>query len=128
MIDPKELRIGNYLKCRDDKAHGEVLEICYIGKDGAATINGWSYKEWSPIPLTPNLLLANCGFHKDEEYFKFQPDFENIEYSVVQFPEGHWIVSKGFINYNHELRSIKYLHELQNLLWEVGRVELPINL
>jgi hypothetical protein len=129
MIDPKELRIGNFLKCRDDKAHGEVLEICYIGKDGAATINGWSYKEWSAIPLTAE-LLEKAGFEfleSPDPPYEVYAHSKVDQFEVWNFNDEHWILDMADQN-GIDMSHFKYLHQLQNLFFALTGQELEISI
>jgi hypothetical protein len=122
-----EVRFGNWVKSGD-----HFFKIKGVNPDWAIFLHrgdDWC-TDWmliDPIPLTPE-ILEKAGFEKDGDYFFFQPMLENIHYRLIEFPEGNWIVSKGFINYNHELRVIKYLHQLQNLYFALTGEELEINL
>lgn len=135
VIEVKELRLENWLQSYivfNDGVGKTTKECVRPFQVDLKTIEilsdsqGRLLATMEPISLTAELLLAKCGFHKNEEKYILQPEWENIEYRALEFPENNWIISRGFMNYNHELRSIKYLHELQNILWEVGRIELQI--
>src|ERR1700742_3966576 len=135
VMDIKELRIGNYLKCQDDLAHGEVLEICYIGNHGRPTINGWDIKEWSPILLTPE-ILEKAGFEKKEysyiEYKKWIGEFGfSFEYRIIKGSKGPLVefVLCGNGGYDEAgemsiLETCKYVHQLQNLYFALTGTQL----
>ena len=138
MIDYKELRIGNYLKGQDDKAHGEVLEICYIGKHGRATINGWDYKEWSPIPLTPE-ILEKAGFKKwgvgDKKYpgevFYHKEPMLTDRLMWSAYEKRVCFCTDTYQDLGHRVfyrPRIDYLHQLQNAFFAFYSQELKINL
>lgn len=130
MIKLEDLRIGNWILV----PKGFVDSGCNKKEFGdfvpyriARLLENDSFALCAGISLSMKLLFK-CGFHKRDDMMVFQPEWQNIEFMAVEFPKDCWVISKGFINYNHELRGINYLHELMNLLWEVGRVELPISL
>jgi len=128
MIEAKDLRLGNWLMYNgkfwqvDSLSDFPIIGIC---DDTHESIIG--EQSASPIQLSSE-ILEKCGFVLNGYYYKRQPEFENIEYRLIEFPSGTWIVSKGFINYNHEITAIKYLHQLQNLYFALTNTELIINL
>jgi len=143
MIEAKDLRIGNLITDEFYENFKTIITVHSINKEGinleieddgnwAECAQRWIGVEYKfdklfGIPLTPE-ILEKCGFVLNGDYYKRQPEFENIEYRLIEFPSGTWIVSKGFINYNHEITAIKYLHQLQNLYFALTNTELIINL
>ncbi len=134
MISAADLRIGNIVK----DAYGNSCTIrsidserSYTYKDviytGTASVfihkyNGTTGK-WieslSPIKLTEELLLNNCGFERH--------------------PELTWLLTNGMITLNtgnHNtwqysksvLKEIKYLHQLQNVFFALHQRELEVKL
>jgi len=137
----QELRIGNYInrlgKQTEIKAIQQSEKICYVNTSisGAITIN-----QIEPIPLTEEWLLK-LGFEvKDRksnldtdifympafeiDYCLFYADFRldyglYLEYTDSPFPEDDeklYPITFG----------IKYVHQLQNLLYSLTGEELTI--
>jgi len=143
MIEAKDLRIGNLITDEFYENFKTIITVHSINKEGinleieddgnwAECAQRWIGVEYKfdklfGIPLTPE-ILEKCGFENDGTYFFIQPNLENIHYRLIEFPKGTWVMSKGFINYNHELRCIKYLHQLQNLIYALTGEELNIQL
>lgn len=133
MIKANELMVGNWVF---DKINQKNVRVTIIDaalplniRIGYKIENGfWCHNQstYNPIPLTPE-ILEKAGFVRDYNIFVYQPEFENIQYRLTEFPAGTWIASKGFINYNHELTLIRYLHQLQNLFFALMGEELPIS-
>lgn len=140
-IQSNELRIGNKLNFGEVMVTIQGIHTQTIGaedkrdyhfyvSDFVNFSNYYCVKPYQldPIPLTAELLRGICFNKDDEGRFYYQPEFENIHYRLLEFPYGSWILSKGFINYNHELNTIKYLHQLQNWYYLLQNEELPITL
>lgn len=135
MIDIKDLRIGNKVKCTisNDAAIYTVLAIPAWGMDGSGDGNNpliiidrcpkqlVTEKQLKPIPLSPE-ILEKCGFKNYGDAFEFQPELENVKYRIVDFHG--WIFSKGFGEWNSEITIVKYLHELQNVFYAIQHQEL----
>lgn len=141
MIDPKELRIGNYCK---DTVSGEWLLVDEITKGDAGNHitgfyvvnrekyplpNGW---EAAPIPITPE-WLERLGFESKKDKRIRWHEFKKLigKYGVrvlqVNFDKSEllsvWIVAHDrFADHEH----IKYIHQLQNLYFALTGQELTI--
>lgn len=113
MIPSNELRIGNWV----------LFEGLYCTVSGIFDTD--TNEDKHPISLTPE-ILEQCGFVKREDGYVFQPELQNIEYRLVDFHG--WIFSIGFFNWNNEITTIKYLHQLQNLFFALSDEELTVNL
>lgn len=114
MIPANELRIGNWVKL--------------IGTDRVYTITFPLHndlaEQWhtaldyiQPIPLTPE-ILEKCGF---ELY-----DDENNRWSLPSVGQYHF--DEGAFYFSTTSRDIKYLHELQNLIYALTKKELQVKL
>ena len=135
MILANELRLGNYINYK-----GEAIKITMIGEYGVQSKNKdviinakFSTPDLSPIPLTEKKLL-NCGFVKHKAYRAGGQD----EWSGMlawSIPSNrlfsNWLFRGnasclhlvGYIN-----TQIEYLHQLQNLYYELTGEELNIQL
>lgn len=117
MIDPRELRIGNYLQFGNDLID-KVLTICFDRREGFL-INGQVPVELiEPIPLTTE-ILAKCGFEWD------------IYWQGIT--DGNWVLTEGEKGYKiaygkrrHDtiLWGIQWLHQFQNLYYSLTGTEL----
>jgi len=135
MIKPNDLRIGNVLKRYD----GEIVIVENINEAG---INGefdlcWStyiYNELSGIPLTEEWLLK-FGFEKGIQkastntmYFDKKYNNTNLYYILVdKFPDCSIYLYVELLQSELCLRDIKYVHQLQNLIFALTGEELILN-
>lgn len=127
-MEAKELRIGNKfwrLCCND-----EVVEIRQDGVIGIDSLRGLiPYSEIEPIPVTEELLLK-IGFKKGQgngyASYKINPyDGHIIEVAIYESGIDAFI---QYICGACHLRSIKYLHELQNIVFAITGTELEVEL
>ena len=135
----EELRIGNYVKI--DEGIGKVAFIMdknfcneYANDDYNITVemgDGIFREEDEDkvegIPLTEEILL-NCGF----EYIETKHKLCGLLSPIDKQGNRHRIVSFGdyfkvFFN-TWNCISIKYVHEFQNLFFEISRMNLNIQL
>ena len=118
MINAKELRIGNYVHSLET---GETQKITGITEEhpffDAITFDYPNYDEIEPIPLTEE-WLTKLGLEKDGIWFNYLFGFYSIgisnDYSGFNFS-----YDDGFI-------PIKYVHELQNLVFSLSGYELTV--
>lgn len=106
-----ELRLGNYVMDGHDieKVNYKMIEM--LVKNQA---------EFDPIPLTEDWLLK-FGFSKHLVY-----DFYSYNYFYFEsfYDEGYFLVVEGgHVN----TKGIKYVHDLQNLLYDLEGKELTLN-
>jgi hypothetical protein len=124
MIDIKELRIGNYAKHNDAWSYRGFVSEGFLFQ--------WEDRDWyalgectlfienvEPIELTEDILIK-CGFVKtyEEHHFysvKFS-DYEQVNANI-----------QGGVVYIHD-REIKYVHQLQNIVYALSGNELNITL
>jgi hypothetical protein len=113
MIQASDLRIGNWYDHNGEykqASHNTIYEV-------------WeSEREWCKgIPLTPE-VLEKCGFHKHNNAW-VQEDFTE---NNSKFYFSIWSVDNEEFNYNSAEFPIelKYLHQLQNLIYVIKGEEL----
>ena len=130
MIVASELRIGNLFIEKNTK---KIIRVIEITKENV-TFSGWFKNSWLavPIPITQEYLLSlgaekipKNQFHVELYCFK---DSESCDW-CVGYVEGAWHLFNGrndaFCNgVNHS--ELKYIHKLQNLIFEVANEELTI--
>lgn len=123
MIQPNEIRIGNYVNVIDkiDKVTGISIRLrpdCgyYSFKNFHAELKGIHVK---PIPLTEDILLI-CGFERFE-FDNGQPNQYRLKNRLIV------IRDNIFIDYGSNVK-IYSLHQLQNLIHALTNEELTINL
>lgn len=137
MIKAEDLRIGDLVKVRGNYffEEGEICKVeavdtCSYGKKiegGYIMLKGlnWSelsvghykdYREIDPITLTPEILEKN-GWKRDKLVpYIYGHEAHYIE--VICTPNSEWVdvTFKG-----DTLHRIKYAHELQHILWALGK-------
>lgn len=142
MIKPEDLRIGDLVMVSNDNCmipKGALCEVVAIDseracedKKGLAGLLQTVREEWEfshgvwcnnieGIPLTPELLKKNN--FKEEQH---QKEGTSEWYDFYHYDLGINIVyeveGNKFAAYldGKKLREIKYLHELQHILWALG--------
>ena len=132
MINPKELRLGNYIKRLScpRASEPEIIQVEAICDDminmGDCFNDGLCELEYyEPIPLTEEWLLS-CGFSKKSKdssiFLKEEDDFT------------YMFLGDNFSrHYKHQklfefvyLATIEYVHQLQNFYWCLNGKELEI--
>ena len=108
--------------------------VMYNHEDGDRAIKLSSYvifeiatdkinqRSFSPIPLTPEILVQWCGCSK-----------HTTEKDMYQNKVGLWIVKvegkeEYFMRGFSPLHTIKYLHEFQNVSYCNSGEEMPVNI
>lgn len=133
MIKANELRIGNYIKFHN---HLEPEKIVTVNvRFFSSLAGGRSLEEikpdeelngyYSPIPLTPELLLK-LGFEKDGYegavwYQKGFPVIGELCTSDREHPLGNFLFDT-----NTDTLKIHYLHQLQNLYYSLTGSEMEV--
>jgi hypothetical protein len=135
MIEPRELRIGNYIFDPFDN----VVEVAEIKKNeiGLANRSGGTLASFSPIPLTPE-ILEKAGFEphgKLNEYYKREGDWtiytcrwNSLMKAVSSFGIVLLDAKKKDIGCVNFAWKVYYVHQLQNLCFSLNQVELQISL
>lgn len=121
MIQPNELRIGNYVK------HVPLNTGIFVKIDSEEISYCESYPEefndnFKPIELTEEILLK-CGFEKLEHLYKLH--LLNSLNLIYNSEHNGWYLD---IYHNTSKIELRYLHELQNLYFALTGKELEINL
>ena len=133
MIAANELRLGNALEylvedCVDNSSEWMLNIVDTADIVDAASNESIFNKYYRPIPLTPE-ILEKCGFKKEL--------FEMSGCEVWHVPNTLWRVARSYRDENeyklwHErispptwnLKTLKYLHELQNIIFALTHEEL----
>jgi hypothetical protein len=128
-VNVKELRIGNWIEL-----NGASCEISGISQTGEIFINTGKIRcsDCEPIRLTEE-IIKKCGFQRSEErnYYKLYEDFiglkfmlssENILIYIIQYRERTNEVIP--MSNCQPLKHILYLHQLQNLHYDIIGREL----
>lgn len=114
MIDVRELRFGNYYFY----ITGEIIKVDkkhfnYIDK---------FCKFANPIELTPEILEKWCGF-------EMQSTTSNYAININGYAMG--ISNNGYVDFDYleleKISNVKYLHQLQNLIYALTGKELKVN-
>ena len=118
----KELKIGDLITC-----YGEILKVascdmfmCSAWDENNDLCDHINYDDLSPIPLTSEILEKN-GWKEDDEIWGIDYTFGHLH--IEFFSNGKEIESMISVTDDRDvccLRQIKYIHELQHLLWALG--------
>ena len=121
MIQPNELRIGNYIEYFiEDKFEGDEWVLNKVDEDDIVfcVLNKEQFNlSYRPIPLTPE-VLENCGFEKVGGYYSKSPIIFHEYYIEIEANDTSY---RGSIV---PLYNCKYLHQLQNLYFALTVEEL----
>lgn len=134
MIDPKELRFGNYIfelgfdYNGDNKLPDGDDEIILFDEDMAQTIfAARDYENYGGIPLTTE-ILERCGFKIKRNGGDFNNYWRGEHIDLTEDME----LSTSSHDYDSipvaSSRKISYLHELQNLHQALTGKELEVTL
>ncbi len=127
MIQANDLRLGNWVAlCFGNKEGWFNARVTSIHHDNTIDTDtqygdGGKYY-YEPIPLTPEILVKcgfKCGFKKydNQEYQK-----AGLTFFIYCWPTGLITADNG-----RELCDLKYLHQLQNLIFAFTGKEVTIN-
>ena len=115
-MEAKELRIGNWVTKKINSGIG-LQHVHPIGwQDIVRVYEGSELFEYEPIPLTEEWLLK-AGAKKDNEYF----EINRFDISYMPIDE-KWLFTD--FNFGYFYATIKYVHELQNLVFALDKTEL----
>jgi hypothetical protein len=110
MINPKELRLGNWVFYygKAIQLDEEYLEVLFGARN---------YQDYQPIELTPE-ILEKAGF----EPYKYYSD-------TMSYKRDWFIWTKGWFQKGIKIlnEDVKYLHQLQNLYFALTGEELTID-
>ena len=120
-MEAKELRIGNYFK------FGELIHTCKpcdILNIYQSEIAKTSCDEYNPIELTPE-ILEKCGFIKIKSNYELAECFDYMLQPIIIDMANNSIKINGVYQ---NVVVPEYLHQLQNLYFDLTGKELEINL
>jgi hypothetical protein len=122
MIKANELRIGNWIEYAEGKFIKVDIHILSVICEYQTYVIDITYPK--PIPIGPEIL----------EKAGFRHEVHGIE--EIDGGESHYIIGKFWINHidenwfisglEDEIKSFKYLHQLQNLYFSLTGEELKI--
>lgn len=117
MIDPKELRIGNYIGRKSTGAFCRVNWGIIRDADLHCDVGDYEY-----IILSPE-ILEKCGFSERYDTGLYRKGKENLFLH-------HFIMDDYYCFMYNDYKSypLKYLHQLQNLYYCLVGEELQVNL
>ena len=98
----------------------EGIDALTLYDDETNEIENYSYDDLSPIPLTEEILEKN-GWEEDDEIWGIDYTFGHLH--IEFFSNGKEIEAMVSVTDDRDvccLRQIKYIHELQHLLWALG--------
>lgn len=132
MIAVNEIRIGNWLQDRHEVTeesgfYVQVESIMYKGINYSYRDeeDEYLFEHLHPIPLTPE-ILEKCGFVYDNSHKINIGNGVTLEFdSDVFFKQ---INSEGVPSFVVMPIEIKYLHQLQNLIFALTGKELKVKL
>lgn len=113
MIDPRELRIGNYVKSKNQPDGFYIDAYSILRCDRLVG-------DYEPIPLTEVIVKKLGSFFTFGDNFtcRLRPTEGSVyKVTIEEYSEGEY-----------DLPHIKYLHQYQNLYFDLKGEELTINL
>lgn len=123
-MQPTELRIGNLLFYT--KASHEIIVVNTISKDS-------SLEYIQPIPLTPEILLK-VGFDYDDinsdeycDWYEYSYSYERNGELYHEHLPFQMFKGESHIELEYFDTEIKYLHQLQNLVFALTGTELNVD-
>lgn len=138
MVQANELRIGNWISWNFYKGGNVGMVDAIVDYPNKKMINlvnsgiknAFSVElipgEFDPIPLTPEILVA-CGFKKHDnsnEYWTFYNLPNNWYIAQSHHNEPSAGVKEGCFYWGDQYKEVKFLHRLQNLVFELMDIEL----
>lgn len=133
MIDIHDLRIGNWVY--DGERAQFPMWVQTIGEDyvylnfEGSEADPWESepKDLFSIPLTEK-LLKKIGFYRNELWWRKHEEGYVVDVSVglayVQIKK--WPDSR--IHSRCTCHGVRFVHELQNLFWDITKQQLKVNL
>lgn len=125
MIEPKELRLGNYYKAANFTNHKKVVEAqvktiaeeLIYSDEGYEGLIGRKPEDIEPIPLTEEWLIK-LGYKKSDNDLFIHKESGIREVLI----EG----SSYYLDTDKDYRTIDHVHTLQNLIYYLDGKELQI--
>jgi hypothetical protein len=124
MLKLNELRIGNVFEINmSSQVKKKIKKVCAIRQKNVLLDDAWyNLDRLVPVKITTEILLK-CGFVKFD--WITESNIFHSNYFKGKLDEKGFQI---FDNYFTSLKPLKYLHELQNLHFDLTEKELEINL
>lgn len=128
MINPNELRVGNWLETYGLISSGYESKIMSNGYTQVAVLDLQIISDhpdshtYRAIPLTPEILIA-CGFRKGEKWFVHQVYYRGF-FDVCCTRGKEFVYGKKTEHGFDKIVNLKYLHQLQNLFFALYGEEI----
>lgn len=126
MINSEEIRLSNWVS-----ENGKPVQVDAFDYYGALMAEDRSYddgyrtiKDPEGIPLTDG-LLSNLGYIRDNQHECFVLWQSDCGVAIEFYDNGIHLIGHTMAD---ELSHVKYLHQLQNLLFALSGKEININL
>lgn len=126
MIDIRDLRIGNIISSEETNytIHGMSGKYVVID-DYGENIN---VEELEPIKLTED-ILNSCKLNKDYVGARLLSDKIIVYPDIIKMSDEYMVLFSAELNIKSTfLFKIKYLHELQNVYYDINKKELEVDL
>ena len=122
MLDPREVRIGNWVIKVTGK---DSLDHSYL--EYKSVVIDEHYYSWAkycfPIKLT-TAILSNSNFIYNADNWSYSLSLENMQGEGLYLK---WNLAKGwYLNFFKIPYTILYLHQLQNLVYAITGKELDV--
>ena len=133
MIRPRELRIGNLVKCvrhlpigfhAPALSYSEIVEI----REGSLELNEgvYKYRTISALKLTEQILLNSGGVKGDDEQIRFETHKSHYPVLTLIHEGGFYYLSDG--NNNKLGVHFDSVHHFQNLYYTLVGSEVAIKI
>lgn len=133
MINPRELRKGNLVKCishlpvgfnRPKISFSKIFEVRDTSVDTNSGIH--KYKDIAAIELTEDILLHSGGKKTEDEKIVFNDsDIYNPDIFLTKYEGDFYLCTPDGSRYSV---PIKFVHHFQNLYYELKRKEVKIKI
>lgn len=133
MIKPQDLCIGNYVYDGDRTQFPmyvislDINDVYLNFESNEGDVWESSYEDLCGIPLTEE-LLEKMGFYLNKLWWRKQDKGYAVDVSVglayVQIEK--WV--NGRIHSRCTCHGVRFVHELQNLFWNITKQQLKIEL
>lgn len=116
MIEAENLRIGDIVRYEKNIITVQAVHTnCEEGFIKDKYNVGYNCDELDPIPLTPEILEKNEWERDKLVTYIYGHEAHYIE--VICTPNSEWV----YVTFKGEtIHRIKYVHELQHILWALG--------
>jgi hypothetical protein len=136
MIEPNELRIGNYIYQLEDGAIVQIAGVfeestIHLKGEEKSIFGGRELRAFAPI-LLDTAILEKCGFKEEGDFSYTHPGKDQIIFAeLISRPNYEGLLFQLYVGSGWEYtygEQLKYLHQLQNLYFALTSEELPVKL